>query len=108
YSKEKPPAISAHTDKWVWLRLHNNLIWDVKVCAYDQEMVDRDVLGLHYEMKMRTSQLRSSEVTKDSENKIVRARQDPAPPRGMPTFDFCSEFILKSGKNVYFRVSRIH
>src|SRR5690606_18800321 len=107
YSKDDQPKIGGEDagQEYVWLRLHNNLIWDITVCSYDKEHVTRDILGLHYEMERRVAYLRSTQESGNEDGSQSHPQNDKVP-LGIPSLDSCSEFVLNSGKAIYFRVNR--
>lgn len=76
----------------VWLRVHNNFKGDITFCSYDTSVSPTGKIVLNY----------IAEKTLDFAD--LSTRNNESIPLGMPGFDICNEYGLKSGNSFLFGV----
>lgn len=76
----------------IWLRVHNNFKGDISFCSYDTSVSPTGKIGLDYIAEKR---LDLSDLS---------TRNNESVPLGMPGFDLCNQYVLKSGESFPFGV----
>ncbi len=87
---KREPLHVEDSDKGVWLRFHNNSIWQVGMCTFDVSK-DYGEIGINYEVESFKNNRSSEEV-----------------PVGYEAKGGCSRLFIKPGKSLLFSLPREH
>jgi hypothetical protein len=87
---EREPLHVGDGKKGVWLRFHNNSIWQVGICAFDVP-TDYGEIGINYEVERFNS-----------------SRSPEEAPTGYEARGGCSRLFIKPGRSLLFSLPREH
>lgn len=106
---KRTPLRENESDKGIWLKLHNNLRYSIRFCAFgisDGEQLaffeKNSELGLNYDVEFTDS---SSFLGSGSEEKKDNSMNVPV---GYPVGGICHYYELKAGNSVVFSVPVEH
>ena len=100
------PLFENESNERLWLKLHNNSVWEISFCSFSVGKSYGDI-GIVHEVKKVSIPIGrvGRGITPDLRNNM---NQEEKTPKGYSAGDTCSPFSLASGQSVSFSIPKNH